>query len=36
MVELLIDNGANINAVNKEGNTSLIVAIDKGKKVMQK
>lgn len=34
MVELLIENGADINAVNKDENTPLIVAISKGKMVI--
>lgn len=31
VVELLIKNGANINAANKDGNTSLIVSAENGK-----
>lgn len=33
MIKLLIENGADINAVNKNNNTALIQALAQGKQV---
>lgn len=32
MVKLLIDNAPDLNAMNKNGNTALLIAINKGTK----